>query len=192
MRSDQSVFARGRQAGHALKNFDISREPNRKRTIESVARSARIIGRILGDIGRTRPVAKKPGAVLVQAGSVLWGMVEVATPGAISGAFFTYWFGLLMLFAAVMIVGGTLFSQPMQSLGFRLLVLAIAARLSVSVLRTWIQGDKTSKRVLEGLFVFGLLVVLTLGLFELHHLYDAIVSPWIVAIRIWFQKRFLS
>jgi patatin-related protein len=162
----------------SLTNFDISREPNRKRTLQSAARSARIIGRILANLGRTRELAKKPSAVLVQAGSLLWGMVEVATPGSISGAIFSYWFGLLLLFSVVMILGGTLFSQPMQSLGFRLLVLTLTARLSVSVLRTYIAGDKRWKRVLEAMFVAGVLLLVGLGLVELHNIWVCHLTPW--------------
>jgi hypothetical protein len=115
---------------------------------------------------------------LVQAGSLLWGMVEVATPGSISGAIFSYWFGLLLLFSVVMILGGTLFSQPMQSLGFRLLVLTLTARLSVSVLRTYIAGDKRWKRVLEAMFVAGVLLLVGLGLVELHNIWVCHLTPW--------------
>jgi hypothetical protein len=176
------------QLRKSLQNFEISREPNRKRTLESAARSARIIGRMLGDMGSTRSVAKKPGAVLLQAGTALWGMVEVATPGTISGALFSYWFGLLLLFAAVMIVGGTLFSQAMQSLGFRLFVLALTARIGVSVLRTYIEGDERWKRLLEGLVVAGVLILVGLGLYELHHLYVSHVSPPVTALRDFIDK----
>ncbi len=58
-----------------MANFTINREPNRRQTLESVARSARIVGAMLKDIGRKRPQLKKPGALLIQAGSGLWELV---------------------------------------------------------------------------------------------------------------------
>jgi hypothetical protein len=157
----------------ALETFEISREPNRKTTLENLARSTRIMGRMLDAMGDKLALLKQPGAVLVQAGGALWGMVEVATPGSVWGSFFRYWFALLMLFSIVMIAGGTIFSEPVQSLGFRLLVLALATRLTVSVLHTYIQGRKRWKRALEAIFVIALLALLVLGMIELQRLYEA-------------------
>ena len=70
-----------------LANFEISREPNRKQTLENTARSARIVGRILDDLSRKRPQLKKSGTLLIQAGNVIWGLLEVSVPDR-SGARF--------------------------------------------------------------------------------------------------------
>jgi len=175
----------------ALGSFEISREPNRKDSLRNLARSVRIIGRILDDIGGRKPLLKKPAVLLVQAGSVLWGLVEVATPGSIWGSFFSYWFGLLLLFSAVMIAGGTLFSEPVQSLGFRLLVLAVSTRLAVSVLRNYITGDRWWKRAFLALFVVLLLGLIVLGMIEANQIYGrfeaSTLSPHIAAARAWLK-----
>lgn len=173
----------------ALATFEIGREPNRKTTLVNVARSTRIIGRMLDDIGDKYSLLKKPGTLLVQAGSALWGLVEVATPRSIWQLAFRYWFGLLLLFSVVMIAGGTLFSQPAQSLGFRLLVLALATRLAVSALRTYIQGSKWGARALEALLVLVVLALLGLGgigLIELPHAYHQAIE----AARKWVSNTF--
>ena len=170
-----------------LANFEISREPNRKETLDSVARSARIIGRMLADMARKRPALKKPGTILIQAGSVLWGMVEVSVPGSIWGAFFNYWFGLLTLFSVVMIVGGTVLSPPVQTLGFRLLALTLAAKLAVSTLHRFIQGDRRWWRILEAIFIFLVVALLVLGFVELHDIMLKLDGP-MESARTWIAK----
>ncbi len=163
-----------------LANFEMSQEPNRKETLESIARSARILGMMLKDMSRTRTALNKPGGFLIQASNVLWGLVEVSIPGSIWGSFYSYWFGLLMLFSIVMILGGTLFSEPVQALGFRLLTLCLAVQLSVSTLHKFISGKKSWWRLLEGLFIVVLLIMLVLGFVELQRLMaglDTVIGP---------------
>ena len=163
-----------------LANFEMSREPQRKETLESIARSARILGMMLKQMSRTRTALNKPGGFLIQASNVLWGLVEVSIPGSIWGSFYSYWFGLLMLFSIVMILGGTLFSEPVQALGFRLLTLCLAVQLSVSTLHKFISGKKSWWRLLEGLFIVVLLIMLVLGFVELQRLMaglDTVIGP---------------
>jgi len=170
-----------------LANFQISREPNRKQTLESVARASRIIGRILDDLSRKRPALKKPGTLLIQAGNVIWGLLEVSIPGSIWGAFFNYWFSLLLLFSIVMIVGGTFLSPPVQALGFRLLALALATRFSVETLRRFISGEKKWWRILETIFICIVIVLLVLGLVEIQNISEHLNAP-MQAARDWIAR----
>ena len=174
-----------------LKKLEISREPNRKRTLESLGRATRIIGRILENTGDQ---GKKAGGFAIRAGSIMWGLVEVATPGALWGDFFIYWSKLILAFALLMIVGGTIFSQSVQSLGFRLLILVFAARLAVSWLHSFISQNNRWNRAFRAAVVIALVLIFLLGFVELNHLYEKYVyqniQPAIQATRDWFHRVF--
>jgi hypothetical protein len=115
---------------------------------------------------------------------VFWGMVEVSIPGSIWGSFFNYWFSLLLLFSSVMIIGGTFLSPPVQALGFRLLALALAARLAVETLRRFIDGEKRWWRMLEAVFLCLVVVLLVLGFVEVANITNKLDVP-IQSARSW-------
>ena len=147
----------------ALETFEISREPNRNHS--KIWRAQRASWAACWMAWDKLALLKQPGAVLVQAGGALWGMVEVATPGSVWGSFFRYWFALLMLFSIVMIAGGTI-SRAGTVAGIPSVGAGRVMRLTVSVLHTYIQGRKRWKRALEVIFVIALLALLVLGMIE--------------------------
>jgi patatin-related protein len=152
-----------------LGSYQISREPNRERMLRNVARSSRVIGQMLQGMADRRTELKRPGSLLLQAGNVLWGMVEAAIPETPWSVLSRYWFGLLLLFGFVMFIGGTLFRVPGQTLGIEIVMVAVAARVTIAGLRSYIRGNwQRFVRIAVGAVIFGMLVLSFIELRNLH------------------------
>ena len=101
-----------------LKNPPPKREPDPRTTLESITRSIRVVGGILEGVSKETKVA---GGFLIRAATAMWWLAEAAVPNGLVGHFFRKIITALFWFEIVMVVGGTIFSQPMQSLGIKLL-----------------------------------------------------------------------
>ena len=152
-----------------LGNYEISREPDREQMLRNVARSSRVVGKMLQGMADRRTELKRPGSLLLQAGNVLWGMVEAAIPETQWSVLSRYWFGLLLLFGFVMFIGGTLFSVPVQTLGIEIVMVAVAVRVTIAGLRSYIRGSwQRFARVAVGAVILGILVLSSIELWHLH------------------------
>ncbi|BDU76426.1 patatin-like protein [Mesoterricola sediminis] len=144
----------------ALQEYAPSREPNRKNALAYLSRSVRILGRILEDIGQANKLHGQLGAHLAQAGSFLWGLVQVSIPGSMAEAVFRHFTAMACLFGALMVATGLAFSLPVTQAGYAILVLAVALHVLTRAVRYRLLGRPWA-RVLAALG--GILVLLGLG-----------------------------
>ena len=133
-----------------------SREPDRKTTLESMTRTIRIAGGILEGLSKE---TKAAGGFLIRVATALWWLVEAAVPNGLQGHFFRKFFAMAFWLEIVMVIGGTIFSQPVQAVGLKLL--AFTALL-------WLMKDSFYRYLLfgrKGLRVTIALVLLFIAVF---------------------------
>jgi patatin-related protein len=101
-----------------LAQVPAKREPNRRTTLESMTRAVRIVGGMLEGLGDE---TKTAGGFLIRVSTALWWLVEAAVPNGLTGYFFRRFFAMVFWFEIIMVVGGTIFNQAVQSVGLKLL-----------------------------------------------------------------------
>ncbi len=147
-----------------LESYSVSREPDRETMLRNISRSSSVIGKMLQGTADRRTMLKKPGAVLAQAGGAFWILVEAAVPQTLFSAFAKYWSGLVLLFGAVMIVAGLLLgSSQTGTLGWEIVAIALAWRLVVALLRSWI-GAGRWKMLIAIILAIPIGILLLLGI----------------------------
>ncbi len=157
-----------------LETFQVNRDLDRIVGMKNLARAVKITGKMLEDAGRGTSTLSSLGKRLAQAGSVLWGLVEVATPGVVRSKILNYWFGLLILFSLVMIGFGTVASTPLQTAGVKLFALLVATRGLVELLRHFLEGRK---RLVWEVAILTVAAILGLGAY------------WGYSLRDWLAER---
>ena len=126
-----------------LGSYEESRTPNRETMLRNIARSSSVIGKMLQAMADRRTLLKKPGAFLAQAGGAFWILIEAAVPQTLFSVASKYWSGLVMLFGVAMIVAGLfLGSSPTGTIGWEIVAIAVAWRLTVAVLRSYIRAGR--------------------------------------------------
>jgi hypothetical protein len=109
--------------------------PDRALMLEAVSRATNIVGLMLQGIEKERQTGTVAGAYIARAGRVLWAIVATAIPQSTARLLMRYWFSLLVLFEAVVILGAAVFSSASaQSFGIKLLVFTSGFRFCVELL----------------------------------------------------------
>jgi patatin-related protein len=140
-----------------LSRLPVKREPDHRTTLESIARTIRVVGGMLQGLGdETKPA----GGFLVRVAIALWWLVEAAVPRGLMGDVFRKFFAMLTWFAIVMIVAGTFLDHAVQAIGFDLLGVTLILWLVKDGLERFLLHGRRGPRV-TGLLAF--LVVLAFG-----------------------------
>lgn len=137
----------------------ISREPDRKSTLESMTRTIRIVGGMLEGLGKE---TKPAGGCLIRVATALWWLVEAAVPGGLEGHFFRKFFAMAFWLEIVMVVGGTIFSHPVQAVGLKLLAFTTLLWLMKDAFYRYLVWGKKGLRETVALVVLFLAVITTM------------------------------
>src|SRR6185503_11454880 len=90
-----------------------------KAATQSLARSTRVIGAMLAQLSEEYNVGNSPTRWLSRLAQAFWALVEVSVPHSLPNVIVRHWLKLLYIFEALMILGGTLFSEgAIQRFGF--------------------------------------------------------------------------
>jgi patatin-related protein len=146
--------------------YQVSMDPTATRSGAAIARGTTVIGRMLSKIGddlKFQP-GNRFGTWVARSGQILWGFVEVATPGRLQRLFGRYWLKVAYLFEALLILGGTLLGHPdAAQLGWTLLAATIGANLIAWLISDWFTGRSNALRILRLLAILVTLGLAALG-----------------------------
>jgi patatin-related protein len=118
--------------------------------VDWIARSVSVLGRVFDSAADEakgkrlwQPAAKTLSAFLVRSGQILAGVAEVALPRHWWGVVLRRWVPRLLIWAAMLIVLGALFSKDqVVSLGWTVLILTSTLAVLSITLRAWLRGSK--------------------------------------------------
>jgi len=133
--------------------------------LKDIARSVSIVGRMLDAMADRYSVPGKGLARMVTiAGSVLWGIVEIAVPGSLWSKLTRNWGGVLALTAVLMLLLGPLTKTTgMATVGVGLLLAVFVLKLLVAWLRRYMNtGDPCWTCMKKGIAIVAGLTVLAL------------------------------
>ncbi len=139
-----------------------SREPDRRATLESMTRGVRIVGGMLEGLSKETRAA---GGFLIRVTTALWWLVEAAVPNGLQGHFFRKFFAMAFWLEIVMVIGGTVLSQPVQALGLKLLAFTALLWLVKDAFYRYLMWGKRGLRmtvVFVVLFILLLAVVMVI------------------------------
>ena len=143
-----------------LRKEPVSREPDRRTTMESITRSIHIVGGMLEGLGDE---TKTAGGFLIRASTALWWLLEAAVPQGLTGHFFRKFFAMLFWFEIVMVVGGTVFTlSGVQSLGLKLLAVSTLLWLIKDGFQRYLLYGKAGKKGIRVTILLGSLFALAL------------------------------
>lgn len=135
-----------------------SREPDRKTSLESMTRTIRIVGGMLEGLSRE---TKAAGGFVVRVATALWWLVEAAVPSGLQGHFFRKFFAMAFWLEIVMVIGGTIFSQPVQGVGLKLIAFTALLWLVKDALYRYLMWGRKGLRVTVALVLLGFAVLTT-------------------------------
>jgi len=148
--------------------YEVNRELEARPVLEALSRGTTVIGKMLSHLADRRGRDGRRLAWIARVGSALWRLVEVAVPRSLPALAFAYWLQVLYVAEAIVIVVGTVVSEPAQRAGIVALAATAGAHLAVTVVRGLMRGRRGWLRALA--FVF-LLVVLLLAAYGAYSLY---------------------
>jgi hypothetical protein len=135
-----------------------SREPDRKTTLESMTRTIRIVGGMLEGLSKE---TKAAGGFLIRVATALWWLVEAAVPNGLEGHFFRKLFAMAFWLEIVMVIGGTIFSQPVQAVGLKLLAFTALLWLTKDAFYRYLLFGRKGLRVTTALVLLFIAVLVT-------------------------------
>ncbi len=142
--------------------YEVSRYPDPEVMVELLARSTRIIGKMLEGVAEKHHINSKRVAWVTRLGQLFWGLVEVAVPGSFWNLFFRHWIKLLYAFEAFLIVGGVLLPDSgMESFGLVALAVTGTTQAFVKLLGDYMRTGRF--KLLRS--VSGLLLILLASVF---------------------------
>jgi len=158
--------------------------------LTDIARSVSIIGRMLDGLADRYAVQGKGFAQVVTiAGSVLWGIVEIAVPDSFLSKLSRNWYALLALSGAVIIALGLVTNTAgMASIGVELMFAVFVLKLFVAGLRQFMNtGDACDQCIRTGIVIVVAVAVVgvTAYLVVLH-------SQNIAGVLSWLSQRFTN
>jgi hypothetical protein len=133
--------------------------------LTDIARSVGIVGRMLDGLADRYGVQGKGFArVVTIAGSVLWGIVELAVPDSFWSKISRNWYGILALSGVVIIALGLVTNTAgMASVGVELIFAVFLLRLLVAWLRRYMNtGDPCQRCIQTGIVIVGAVVAVVL------------------------------
>jgi patatin-related protein len=128
-------------------------------------RSANVLGKLLRDASE-QPTAKRFFAILLYAGYLLSGMVEVLAPRRWWGILLRLWVPRLLVFSLALILLGALFGKEQVSdLGWTSLLILLALVGLTLVLRSWLERQSSPiVRFFTSLLVTAAILLLVVGI----------------------------
>jgi patatin-related protein len=148
------------------KEYQVNPRPDTERALLSMARSTRVISRMVENLTRREDSAVAKW--FTRLGQWFWGLVEVAIPGSLSHAFFRRAVSLLYLFAVLMIAGGWLSGVPaVINFGWAILAATAVVNIVALLLGDAMRGKQRGRRIAL-LFVGAIvLVLIILGVLQI-------------------------
>ena len=144
--------------GYLKEEYEVSRQPDPEHMVQLLARSTKVIGRMLEALAEKHRVGSKRVAWVTRLGQIFWGLVEVAVPGSFWNLLFRQWIKLLYVFEAFLIVGGILLlDEAMQRFGFVLLAITGTTHACVKLLGDYMRSGRF--RFLRSLSGIGLIIL---------------------------------
>jgi hypothetical protein len=131
--------------------------------LKDVARSVSIVGRMLdGLVDRNSVQGKGLAWAVTIAGSVLWGMVELAVPDSFWQKISRNWYALLALSGVVIIALGLVTNTAgMASIGVELIFAVFVLRLLMATLRQFMStGDLFERCIRTGVVIVAALAMI--------------------------------
>jgi patatin-related protein len=168
-----------------FKNYEVDRKINMESTLKVIARSAQVIGKILDSLSDNQDsgnVKKKAATWIIRIGRLLWGLVEVAMPQSLIGAFIRYWMSLLLFISFLLMVVGPKFSggDVIQKFGLMLFFTVVVFYAAKSILRKIIFQRFRYLRVIRNVFVSilagAILIVIGVGIFYLPEAWQSFLA----------------
>jgi hypothetical protein len=150
----------------------IPKEPDREMLIRTLARGTTIVGRMLDGIAGSSKLStpsKTLAKWLTNAGTALWGLVEISVPRHWTTLLGNYWQSLLLLISLILILAGLLSDQhAVSTLGFVSLGLTSLVFIIKTILSDFMQAGK-KRAVLLGLVFVVVAVCTVAGALNIYH-----------------------
>lgn len=164
-----------------LVDFEFSRDV----TLKSLGRSAQVVGSVLDGLVEQYPGLQTPALWLARIGQIVMGLLQVALPGSLPGAFLRHWIRIAYLFECFLILAGTIFDATgaIAGFGMRTLLVTLGLDLAVRFTAGFIKGSAWPFRLLRALVSIVTLVVgisvLILAFFGAIHIHLVEISPFL-------------
>ena len=156
-------------------DFNVDRRLDPSTGLRALGRGSRVLGQML-DAMPGNPALKRPAAWTIRFGSVLWGMVELATPGTWWRTGFRYWLSAVLAIALALILVGIFFGVPgAQKTGWILVALSAALVVAKGVISDVVAGTMRVRVLLVGA---ALVVAVAFAVLELRHIGDDASALW--------------
>jgi len=142
-----------------------------------IARSAKVMGRVLRR-ATDLPAAQKLSSVVLYAGHVLTGVVEVVVPRRWWAAVARLWIPRVLLFGLALVVLGPLLGKAeVTGLGWTVVLLLTGFLALTVALRLWIRKQwSTTVRVLTALAALVVIALLTIGILYTPEAFRAVLG----------------
>jgi patatin-related protein len=138
---------------------------NRRSEVETLARSATIIGKILESISAKKSLPMK-ASWLTNVGRAFWGVVEISVPRTAGKLLGDYWQSLLFLISVILIAAGFL-SSSVAGVGWSLFAIAVVLFTLRTILASHMRGGG-ALRAIAGLLILVLVLLLGVGVWQTH------------------------
>ena len=168
-----------------FKDYEVDRKLDMERTLKVIARSTQVTGKMLDaacEDQESGNVKKKAATWIIMIGRLLWGLVEVAIPQSIMGAFIRYWMSVLLLISILLMVIGPKFSggDVLQKFGLMLFFIVIVFAAVRWILRKIISQRfrylRVVRNILVSILTVAILVVTGIGIFYFPEAWQSFLS----------------
>jgi len=148
---------------HFRQDYEVNREVDRPQALRTLARSARVVGRMLEGITARRLHEAPKTAWLTRAAGVFWGLVEIAVPGGFPSLVWRHWLSVLVAFEIVLTLLGVLIDRDVAWFGVRALAVTGLAAFAVWVVRDYILRRATVRKVLGAVAMLAVAAFAAIG-----------------------------
>jgi patatin-related protein len=152
--------------------YTLEAELPQPQTLKNAGRATHITGQVLKGVAQDREAPLvSPMAWVARIGRLFTGAVEAATPGKLLHSLTRHWLVIAYIVEAILILGGSLLSQPAaQQLGWSLLWITIAVTLLLVLLQDMITGNARAFVALRGVVALLFLAAVGMVILEWRHL----------------------
>jgi hypothetical protein len=165
------------------KDYVIDPEPSREESVNALARSIEVVGRILDGLVDNYQSLQPPAIWLARLGKIFTGVVQVAMPGSLLRLFFRHWLRLAYVFELFLIIVGALlgFNNSVTRFGVVALLTTLGIDLAAQFVGSYIQATKDFTILLRRLARFAVgtiaLAMIILAYLGLVYLKLALLPP---------------
>jgi hypothetical protein len=147
--------------------YEVDRAFEPQKALRLLARSTRILGRMLEGLARRYHVRKPVVSWVARIASLLWGVVEVAVPRSTWYLLTRHVLDLLLLLEVFLLVGGTLLvNREAQQFALIALAATVAFRVGVILLGQYMHGRQRSWAWVRLALIPTLAALAILGIFH--------------------------